>query len=112
MARKICEELGIELIEANAENATAAGEAGASVLSRRIDALWISPDVTVVTAIDVLLAAAKRARVPVFTSLPGNAEKARCSIWEPTTSASAASRGNLLRTSSRVAIPRRSRSRT
>ena len=46
-----------------------------SVLSRGIDALWVSPDVTVVTAIDVLLAAAKRARVPVFTSLPGNAEK-------------------------------------
>ena len=75
LARKICGDLGIELIEANAENATAAGEAGASVLSRNIDALWISPDVTVVTAIDVLLAAAKRARVPVFTSLPGNAEK-------------------------------------
>ena len=75
LARKICADLGIELIEANAENATAAGEAGASVLARRIDALWVSPDVTVVTAIDVLLAAAKRARVPVFTSLPGNAEK-------------------------------------
>ena len=75
LARKICTDLGIELVEANAENATAAGEAGASVLSRNIDALWISPDVTVVTAIDVLLAAAKRARVPVFTSLPGNAEK-------------------------------------
>jgi ABC-type uncharacterized transport system substrate-binding protein len=75
LARKICSDLGIELIEANAENATAAGEAGASVLSRNIDALWVSPDVTVVTAIDVLLAAAKRARVPVFTSLPGNAEK-------------------------------------
>jgi ABC-type uncharacterized transport system substrate-binding protein len=75
LARKICSDLGIELVEANAENATAAGEAGASVLGRNIDALWVSPDVTVVTAIDVLLAAAKRARVPVFTSLPGNAEK-------------------------------------
>jgi ABC-type uncharacterized transport system substrate-binding protein len=75
LARKICGDLGIELVEANAENATAAGEAAASVLSRNIDALWVSPDVTVVTAIDVLLAAAKRARVPVFTSLPGNAEK-------------------------------------
>jgi len=75
LARKICAELGIELIEANAENATAAREAGASVLSRGIDALWVSPDVTVVTAIDVLLAASKRAHVPVFTSLPGYAEK-------------------------------------
>ena len=75
LGRKICAALGIELVEANAENATAAGEAAASVLSRGIDALWVSPDVTVVTAIDVLLAAAKRARVPVFTSLPGYAAK-------------------------------------
>jgi putative ABC transport system substrate-binding protein len=75
LGRKVCAELGIQLVEANAENATAAGEAAASVLSRNIDALWVSPDVTVVTAIDVLLAAAKRARVPVFTSLPGYAEK-------------------------------------
>jgi ABC-type uncharacterized transport system substrate-binding protein len=75
LGRKVCADLGIELVEANAENATAAGEAAASVLSRGIDALWVSPDVTVVTAIDVLLAAAKRARVPVFTSLPGYAAK-------------------------------------
>ena len=75
LGRKITKELGIELVEANADSATAAGEAAASVLSRGIEALWVSPDVTVVTAIDVLLAAAKRARVPVFTSLPGYAEK-------------------------------------
>ena len=75
LGREICRTLGITLVEANAENATSAGEAAASVLSRGIDALWVSPDVTVVTAIDVLLAAAKRARVPVFTSLPGYAEK-------------------------------------
>jgi ABC-type uncharacterized transport system substrate-binding protein len=75
LARDICRTLGITLVEANAENATSAGEAAASVLSRGIDALWVSPDVTVVTAIDLLLAAAKHARVPVFTSLPGYAEK-------------------------------------
>ncbi|HET9191437.1 MAG TPA: ABC transporter substrate binding protein [Vicinamibacterales bacterium] len=33
LARKVCGDLAIQLIEANAENATAAGEAGASVLS-------------------------------------------------------------------------------
>lgn len=75
IGRKISGELGITLLEANAESSTAAGEAGASVLSRGIDALWVSPDVTVVTAIDVLLAHARRAGVPVFTSLPGYAEK-------------------------------------
>ena len=75
LAREICRTVGITLVEANAENATAAGEAAASVLSRGIDVLWVSPDVTVVTAIDVLLAAVKRARVAMFTSLPGYAEK-------------------------------------
>ncbi len=75
LGRKVSGDLGITLVEANAENATVAGEAAASVLSRGVDALWVSPDVTVGTAIDVLLAAAKRAGVPVFTSLPGYAEK-------------------------------------
>lgn len=75
IGRAVCQKLGIELVEANAENATSAGEAAASVLSRGIDALWVSPDVTVVTAVDVILGSAKRARVPVFTSLPGHADK-------------------------------------
>jgi ABC-type uncharacterized transport system substrate-binding protein len=75
LGRKICGELGITLVEANAESSTAAAEAAASVLSRGIDALWVSPDVTVTTAVDLLLAAAKRAAVPVFTSLPSYAEK-------------------------------------
>jgi len=80
LGRKICGALGITLVEANAESATAAGEAAASILSRGIDALWVSPDVTVVTAIDVLLSAARRAGVPVFTSLPGYA--ARGSLFD------------------------------
>jgi ABC-type uncharacterized transport system substrate-binding protein len=75
LARAVCADLGIELVEANSENATAAGEAAASVLSRDVDALWISPDVTTVTAADVLMGAAKRAQVPTFTSLPGHADK-------------------------------------
>ena len=75
IARAVCAKMGITLVEANAENAASAGEAAASVLSRDIDALWVSPDVTVITAVDVILASAKRAKIPVFTSLPGNAEK-------------------------------------
>ena len=75
LGRAICAQLGITLVEVNAENSTSAAEAAASVLTRNIDALWVSPDVTVVVAVDAILAAAKRARVPVFTSLPGNAVK-------------------------------------
>lgn len=75
IARATCAALGLTLVEANAENASSAGEAVASVLSRGVDVLWISPDVTVQTAVDVIIGAATRARVPVFTSLPGNADK-------------------------------------
>jgi hypothetical protein len=75
LAKAICAELGITLVDANAENSTSVAEAAASVLSRGVDALWVSPDVTVAVAVDAVLAAAKRARVPVFTSIPGNAAK-------------------------------------
>jgi ABC-type uncharacterized transport system substrate-binding protein len=75
LARGVCAELGIELVEANADSATAAGEAAASVLSRGVDALWISPDVTTTTAADVLISTARKAGLPAFTSLPGQTAK-------------------------------------
>ena len=71
----MCATLGITLVEANAENSTSVGEAAASLLSRDVEALWVSPDQTVTLAIDPLISAAKRAHVPVFTSLPGNIKK-------------------------------------
>ena len=74
-AREISQQLGIELIEANAENASAVKEAVASVVARDVDALWIGGDVTVLAAVDVVLQAARRAKIPVFTSIPGNAAK-------------------------------------
>jgi ABC-type uncharacterized transport system substrate-binding protein len=75
LARTVAAGLGLELIEANAENSTVTGEAAAAVLSRGVDALWISPDVTTITAADVLINAARRDRIPTFTSVPGHAEK-------------------------------------
>ena len=75
LARAVCSELGITLVEANAENSTSVGEAIASLLSRNVEALWISPDQTVTLAMDTIMSSAKRARVPVFTSLPGSINK-------------------------------------
>jgi ABC-type uncharacterized transport system substrate-binding protein len=75
LARKACSELGISLVEANAENSTSVGEAASSLLSRNVEAIWISPDQTVTLAMDTIMNAAKRARVPVFTSLPGSINK-------------------------------------
>ena len=66
--------LGITLVDGNAESSTAAGEVAASVLARGVDVLWIGTDITVSTAADVMIEAARRARF-VVTSLPGTAER-------------------------------------
>ena len=70
VARKVTSDMGIELVEANAENTTAVMEAATSLFSRGIDALWISGDITVTSASDSLIAAAQRSGIPVFTSVP------------------------------------------
>jgi ABC-type uncharacterized transport system substrate-binding protein len=70
LARKICAELGIELIEGNAENSTAVVESVNSVIARGAECLWISGDVAVSTATDQVINACRRARIPVFTVMP------------------------------------------
>jgi len=70
IARKVCADLGITLVEANAENSTAALEAANSLIARSVQAIWISGDVTVSLATDLIVSAARRAQIPVFTSLP------------------------------------------
>ena len=70
IARKVCSDLGIELIEANADNSTGAIEAAGSVLARGAEAIWISGDITVSTASEPIIAAAKKEGIPVFSSLP------------------------------------------
>jgi putative ABC transport system substrate-binding protein len=75
MARAVAEELGLTLVEGNAETSTSAGEVALSVMSRGVDVLWVSPDITVSTALEVMVDAARRSGVPVITSLPGSAER-------------------------------------
>ncbi len=70
IARKVCADMGITLVEANAENSTSALEAANSLIARNVEALWISGDVTVSLATDLILSASRRAQIPVFTSLP------------------------------------------
>lgn len=70
LARTVCSQLGIELVEANAENSTAALEAVNSLISRGVEAVWISGDVTIALASDMIIEACRRAKIPVFTTLP------------------------------------------
>jgi ABC-type uncharacterized transport system substrate-binding protein len=72
LARAVCADLGITLVEANAENSTAVIEAANSVLSRGVEALWLSGDITLSLASEIVINAARREKIPVFTALPPN----------------------------------------
>lgn len=69
-ARKYAKQVGMELLEANAENSSAVYEAAASLVSRGVDALMVSGDNVVYTALDNVIAAAKAGNIPVITNLP------------------------------------------
>jgi ABC-type uncharacterized transport system substrate-binding protein len=75
VARELCERLGITLLEATVDNSAAVGEAVDSLASRGAEAIWVGGDVTVVVAIDTVIAAGRRARIPVFTLVPEKADR-------------------------------------
>ena len=70
VGRKVCAGMGITLEEANAENATAIGDAVSAVIARKVDAIWVSPDLVAMRGIDIILQKANVARIPVFSSTP------------------------------------------
>ena len=75
LARKVCEDLGITLLEATVDNSAGVGESAAALTSRGAEALWVNGDVTVITAIDSVIAAANKADIPVFTVVPPNVKR-------------------------------------
>src|SRR5436190_1286178 len=84
LARLVCGEIGITLLEANAENTTGVAEAANSLTARGVEALWVSGDVTVLVATDAVIAAARRAKIPVFTVIPPSAKKGALFDLAPT----------------------------
>ena len=62
--------MGISLIEANAENSTAIGDATASLISRGVEAIWISPDHVASHGTELIVSKARGAHIPVFSSVP------------------------------------------
>lgn len=72
LARKTCASMGITLVEANAENSTAIGDATASLLSRGVQAIWVSPDLIASHGLELIVSKAKMARIPVFSSVPAS----------------------------------------
>lgn len=74
-AREVAKEMGLELIEASVENATGIPEACRAVIARGAQAIWIGGDITVSGAASVVLEAARQARIPVFSILPGQPDR-------------------------------------
>jgi ABC-type uncharacterized transport system substrate-binding protein len=75
LARKYSKESGIDLLEANVENSSVVYEAAASLVSRGVDALIVSGDNSVVTALDNVVQAAKNGKIPVITNSPTSPNK-------------------------------------
>jgi len=70
-ARSKCEDLGIELIEAQVDQSSGVLEAAESLVARGAEALWVGGDNTVELAIDSLVEAARGGKIPVFNNSPG-----------------------------------------
>jgi ABC-type uncharacterized transport system substrate-binding protein len=71
IARTVCKELGIELLETNVDGSAAVREGVAALLGRGAEAIWIGGDNTVLSSLDAVIGPARAAGVPVFTSIPG-----------------------------------------
>lgn len=75
LARAACAELGITLLESTVDNSSGVAEAAGALVARGVEALWMGGDVTVMSASDSLIAAARKGRIPVFTVIPPNAKR-------------------------------------
>jgi ABC-type uncharacterized transport system substrate-binding protein len=74
-AREVTKAMGLTLLEANVDNTSAVGEAISSLVSRNVQAIWVGGDNTVIAAINTVITAAQRSRIPVFTVLPGKPDR-------------------------------------
>src|SRR5262245_38412166 len=75
MARSICKELGIELIEVTVDSPAGVAEAASAVMGRGVEAIWAGGDVTVAVAFESLVDAARDKHIPVFTNMSSEARK-------------------------------------
>ncbi|WP_395737632.1 ABC transporter substrate-binding protein [Prosthecobacter sp.] len=75
LARQVCAEMGIELMESTVDNSSGVAEAAGALVARGAEALWMGGDVTVMTAADSVISTAKKGGIPVFTVIPPNVKK-------------------------------------
>ncbi len=70
LARDECKKLGVELLEAQVENSAGVLEAAQSLAARGAEVLWIGGDNTVEMAVDSVVQAATKAKIPVAANTP------------------------------------------
>lgn len=73
VARKICAELGITLVEATVQGTSEVGQAADSLAARSVQAIWTGGDALVASAMPALTSSAARNGIPVFSNVSGNA---------------------------------------
>src|SRR5262249_24707511 len=74
-AREACRALDINLIEAATDNSAGVLEAIHSVIGRGAQAIWVGGDNNVMTALDSVIATARKAGIPVFSIQPGKPDR-------------------------------------
>jgi ABC-type uncharacterized transport system substrate-binding protein len=75
LARQVAQTLGITLLETTVENSAGVSEAANALVARGAEALWVCGDTTVLSAVDTVVGAARKGRIPLFTVIPPNAKK-------------------------------------
>ncbi|NVN89402.1 MAG: ABC transporter substrate-binding protein [Desulfuromonadales bacterium] len=73
IVKQACKELGIEFVETTVSKSSEVKQAVQAII-RRVDALYISTDNTVVSAMSAVTDVAMKARVPIMSADPSSAE--------------------------------------
>jgi ABC-type uncharacterized transport system substrate-binding protein len=74
-AREACAELGLTLLEATIDSSSGVLEAANALVGRGAQALWVGGDVTVMVALESVVSAARKGRIPVFSIVPPSVDR-------------------------------------
>ncbi len=74
MAKKACDEMGIEFVESTVTNSSEVKQAAQSIAGR-VDAFYLSTDNTVISALAAVADVAKTNKLPIMSADPSSAEK-------------------------------------
>ena len=75
LAREVCAGMGITLVESTVDNTAGVAEAAGALVARGVDVIWVGGDVTVLTAVDSVIAMARKGGIPVFTVIPPHVKR-------------------------------------